>query len=247
MSNSYAVVPNILPGNVTIGGNLTVGGNVIRIGAAAPFARIGKTTAGIIPVGSAFFSQNLTEDLASRDDGAQAAVLRYLRLTSMGLHGAEVNVAGVPQLSGHDESVKQLTVSVSVTGTVAETTMDSVSLVGNLLVPNGTLRIRSIFTPSVQGATATTLRIKLGAQLLFSTTRTDLSVIDVVMEVLNNAAGGNQVTKSYMRVGSAAPVFTSTPTTVDTTVAQTLAFTIQPGATTDNWALDFDKVVRFTP
>jgi len=126
MSNSYAVVPNILPGNVTIGGNLTVGGNVIRIGAAAPFARIGKTTAGIIPVGSAFFSQNLTEDLASRDDGAQAAVLRYLRLTSMGLHGAEVNVAGVPQLSGHDESVKQLTVSVSVTGTVAETTMDSV-------------------------------------------------------------------------------------------------------------------------
>lgn len=230
MSNSYATVPNILPGNVTIGGDLTVGGNTIRVGTASPFVRLQK-----IPAGGGALGYN-RDDIAGATDAASQNIVQRMLRTQPGAFefffhdGTGGSNSGIlPMIFGWTG------VNVNVTGTVAETTVFSVPIRGGFLGANGGLRFWWALTATAQGAGATTFRVKLGATVLTSFTSTTVDFMQARGVTINaNAQNAQRNTAWWTRAVGSFFVDDNT-TAVDTSVPQTLTFTIQPGAVGDNW------------
>ncbi len=229
MANSYATVPNVLPGNVTIGGNLTVSGDQLRIGAAAPFVRLGKTATPEM-----LLSFNLGFDDLTRDTGAFAG-------NRIRTDGTRANWFLRHVLAGgtNDTLVGEVWAadgtSVGNTGNTVENTVKSKFLPGGSLGAHGVLVLDTIFSANAQGGVATTFRVRFGGVVAASFTRAVISAIEFRVLLLNNGATGNQ--EAYMVVTDSLASFAGAAAAlvVDTTVGQNLTVTIQNGAAADNW------------
>ncbi len=230
MPNSYATVPNILPGNVTIGGDLTVSGNTIRVGAAAPFTRVQKLPA----TGGAAFGYNVDVIASSADQAAESNALKMLAAAHRPF---ETRYASAGGLTGGDlgNIIGWSGVTVNVTGTVAATTVFSVTIQAGTLGINGGLRIFWGLDPTVQGAVSTSLHIRLGGVDLFNGGIAALGRVVVDGFSTNVNALNSQRSMFWLAQAGVAQQMSDAPTAVDTSVAKLLELVIQPGAVTDNW------------
>ncbi len=243
MANTYATVPNVLPGNVTIGGTLTVSGDFIRIGAASPFCRVGKST-----IGGAILTYNVGNDVATRDNGAAAAAsLELLRTGGQFARMVLTNPAGNVDPTLLDETFHQTGTSLVNTGNVTENTIYTKVLNGNTLQSHGALVVQTLLVGTVQGGVATTFRLKLGASVLFAPTSAAVKTILLRMWLLNQAVTNAQraVLEQWESTGFVG--VTQNTFAVDTTVNQALALTIQNGAAADSWTAAGWKVQTFAP
>ncbi len=102
--------------------------------------------------------------------------------------------------------------------------------------------------PAVQGGVATTYRIKLATSVLAGRTTTSLNGLYFRVFLFNSGATNVQrvLALIFDLVTLTLVAGSSAPFTVDTTVDQTLAFTIQPGAATDSLNARFAHVHSFT-
>lgn len=237
MPNSYATVPNILPGNVTIGGNLTVGGDQIRIGAASPFTRIAK-----IPAGGAAFSYNFDNLLATTDAASQNLAFRLVEAAGKPLGGRYHDGVGGQNFYNLGMDFARVGALLTVTGTVAETDLLRLSIRGGFLQAFGGLRIRMGLVANVQGAVASTFRLKLGATTADSFTKVATANILLDWEFTNSS---NQATQRgfsvrFDSVAGVTPIFTNTAENMANTLD--LAVTLQPGAVGDSWSRNYAVV-----
>lgn len=230
MANSYAVVPNILPGNVTIGGNLTVGGDVLRLGAAAPFVRLAKV-AGT----RALWSYNLGTDLVTRDSAGVRAMALFFEEAILGLNVREVGTAGAQTTGRPPRSVVVVGGTANITGTVAEVNFWSRTIGGTSLDLVGVLHARTLLLGNVQGAVASTFRYRFGGVVLDSFTKAALATVLWDLVVINKGATGAQEWFAVRTDTVAGVTLARGTAAVDTTANQDLLCSIQPGAATDSW------------
>ncbi len=242
MPNSYVAIPNILPGNVTIGGNLTIGGDVLRIGAAAPFVRLFKNMAPDL-----MLSFNLGTDLATRDDGTTAALLLGTDRPTLKWALTHVNASGGRSDTALAQIFLQDPVLHTVTGTTAETTVTSKIVRANSLSIDGGMVIEWHLGSGAQGGVATTFRVKLGATTLITFTKAVVQQILLRLLLFNFGAANSQNMYAYLiDSGNVLSNAQGIGFAVDTTLDQTLAFTIQPGAVGDSWGSRLIQAAAFT-
>lgn len=158
MPNSFTVLPNVLPGNVTIGGNLTVSGDQLRIGAASPFVRLGKDGSGFM-----LLSQNIQFDDITRDAAGAAAFGRLYVAPNAGDRPLLINTAGNQMTMAALQVLFSDSTSHSHTGTTTEDTIYSRVIRANTLANNSILHLYLRMLNSAQAAGAPTLRLKFGA------------------------------------------------------------------------------------
>ncbi len=230
MPNSYATVPNILPGNVTIGGNLTVSGDTIRIGAATPFTRVQK-----LPAGGASISYNVDRISAVTDLAQQNLWLMMLESGALPLQGRWHDGIGGSNTFAVPMALGWTGVTTNVTGTVAETTVFSVSIRGGFFGASGGLRFWWAPVAAAQGGVATTLRVKLGATAFFSVATATVDSWLIHGAIMNQNATGLQKSYVYSQRGAVLNGPVESAPAENTLNTLTLAFTIQPGAVGDNW------------
>jgi hypothetical protein len=265
MANGYTVVPNILPGNVTVGGNLTVNGGVLtltdtvlqmpsgdlllndvelkrnaanrldliadilRVGAALPFVRIGKTSTALSIV-----SHNMDTDFTTRDNAALPAYSIGFNPALLVLALRRINAAG----NFHDEAITDtLFTDYTIhnhTGTTTQDTIYTKTIRGNLLGANGGIRVVIKFLASTQGAPNTAIKIVLGGTILYSFLFGTTGDIFCDGLIANRNATNSQVGESLMIGPATNTTLVSTLIgAVDTTADQTLTVTIQSGTATD--------------
>lgn len=242
MPNSYVAIPNILPGNVTIGGNLTIGGDVLRLGAAAPFVRLFKDGTA-----RANLSQNLGVDLATRDNAAAAAHALTFDVALREVFYTYLNAAG----SSSGDVLGQVflldPVLHTVTGTTVETTVSSKIVRANSLGIDGGMVIEWHLGSGAQGGVATTFRVKLGATTLITFTKAVVQQILLRLLLFNFGATNSQNMYAYLiDSGNVLSNAQGIGFAVDTTLDQTLAFTIQPGAVGDSWGSRLIQAASFS-
>lgn len=231
MPNSFTVFPNVLPGNVTIGGNLTVSGDQLRIGAAAPFVRVGKDSSALLVL-----SQNLGFDENTQDSaGSQSwGIMSHVGGVPDGIR--RKNTAGTVQDTSLGYPVFVDYTLHNHTGTTTEDTIYSKTIPANTLGANGALRVRVFLTFSVQGAGTTTFRIKFGGITVLSftvTNNTDARMIEA--ELINQNSASVQIEYGYMLDISTGAIQGAQGTSnVNTAADATLAVTVQSSATTDS-------------
>ncbi len=230
MANGYVIVPNILPGNVTIGGNLIVGGDSIRIGVATPYCRVGKDASA-----RAFVSHNLAPDTVTRDLAANKASELVFEALIGAWADTLINQNGAAQNARLHSLIGEQGTNLNITGTVAETTVYSTTIFAGLLGAHGAVHLKWMFASTVQGATASTFRIKYGGSTIVSFTlaTAQIAVVDVVL--WNQGAANAQRCHGVILTNGVAPATLTGTLAIDSTVDQTFAVTHQPGATTDNW------------
>jgi len=143
---------------------------------------------------------------------------------------------GTPEL---DRTIAVDGTSVNNTGTTTENTLKSKTINGGTLGADGSLVIEAHFTVTSQGATQTTFRLRFGGTqtaIFLTSTATTMSM-RMGMQAENSTSSQNTI-GYFLQANTITGVF-SLPTSVDTTVNQTLSLTIQNGATTDNWTLQW--------
>ncbi len=223
-------VPALTLGFRWIAGELDVGADLIRIGAASPFVRVLKDVSLRLAL-----SRNLGPDFITRDDAAASALMLFTTVGPEQLALRYVNAAGVST----DDILAQIFAlnytGATVTGVTTETTVFSKVIGANTLGAFGGFVINWVVSASAQGATATTLRIKLGATVIEFLTHAAVEEIQMRMVLANLGLTNSQYHYMLGFRSSVTSVSIGAATTaVDTTVDQTLSCTIQPGATTDN-------------
>ncbi len=236
MANSYIAVPNVLPGNVTVGGNLTVAGNEITIGS---FTR--KMRIGVFSNNFGRISWNQLLGGTSRDDASAVAQSLFFGAGVSPLGMEYENTAGnVHDTSPCNTLLTDYTLHTN-TGNTTENTIYSKTLRAGLLGANGGFIVRMMMLPTVQGATSTTVRLKLGG-----------TIIDSAIIVTGDAGNKlwwewafykrNSNTNSFwsrLILGQAAGLTLQSNVIVfDTSVDRLFEITIQNGANTDSINLD---------
>lgn len=108
-------------------------------------------------------------------------------------------------------------VPASVTGTVAETALATITIPGGLMGPNGSIRVTPIFSIT-NNANNKSLGIKLGGQSIFAIGLTTNSAYQAIATARNRGSQSAQLSTSG---GGYAAVFTAN-TNVDTSVDQVL-------------------------
>lgn len=234
MANSFTTVPNVLPGNVTIGGNLTVAGDVLRIGSVAPYHRIGKTSS---TVGEQSFNYDF---IGGAVDTANYA---WRNRFSLGLPGEQMfryNPAGQNHTEALLSTLLSDYTSHTNTGNTTENTIYSKTIRGNLLGSNGALRIIIGLTADVQGAVQSTIRVRLGGTSLcaWSPVTADNGLAVYLMGVLFNVNSLSSQKGIAWKV-STNGTFATTPGVgaLNTANDQSLTITAQCGAATDQQTL----------
>jgi len=238
VSNSYTATPGIVAGALTVNGPITSLSDAgITIGAGAPFVRLFKST---IP--SLDLTWNLGTDRNTRDNAGQIATEILADNSANALRGTQRNAAGTLLNFQFDQTIAQDGTPVTNTGNVTENTIYSKLIPANTLGPHGALIIEFQFIGNVQGATGTTWRLKLGGTTVISEVRvaTVNSMWRVVVQQ-SNATGAQRWNQNEITSASVASAFTTT-SAIDMTGDQTLALTIQSGATTDSWTVGGWKV-----
>lgn len=231
MPNSFTVFPNVLPGNVTIGGNLTVSGDVVRIGAAAPFTRIGKDNNG-----AAMFSTNLDNTLGVKDSAGVASFVESLQAAGANIRQIIMNGLGTTyQPAVPSVLFTDYTTHANHTGTTTEDTIYSKTIRAGAIGASGALLVRVLIATGSQGAPNTTLRIKLGANFSLNVafnTGGDNFLFEAVIANQNAIAvqaGFINTTDFAAKTRGGATAAGTTDTSAD----QTLSVTLQNGTNTD--------------
>ncbi len=238
VANAYTAVPAVIPGPLTVNGLLTVNSDQgIRIGGAAPFVRVVKTTTP-----GPGLTYNILQDETAFDIGSIGSVALQGGLGPSTLFARNTNTLGTRINFPIDTTFAQDGTSVTNTGSTTQNTVKSKVIPANTLGAHGDLIIELGLLGNVQGATATTFFVTFAGQTVLSFSRTAVTNIGVRAIIQNENATNTQRGKHliYDTAGSlTAQQFTGT---VDTTVDQTLAVLIQSGATTDSWTLEYLKV-----
>lgn len=230
MPNSYTAVPNVIPGQLSVGGDLDVKGE-LRVG---PFT--GRARIAMINNATAAFGFNLQKDEATRDDVSKGAQLFLLDGLAPERQYFRVNVAGI----GSQEAVMSQIFSDYTlhtnTGNTTENTIYSKIIRAGLLSSNGALRLTIAYTATVQGAVAATLRVKSGGFTLAGISipaadNAGESIVDVLIAEQNSANA--QTTTARKSVSGIAPTINRTGTAVNVAADATFIVTIQSGANTD--------------
>lgn len=239
MPNGYSVVPNVLPGNVTIGGNLTVSGDQIRIGAASPFTRLGKDS-----FGNPVYSFNLAFDEATLDNAANVGLGLLLPVGNGGALLSKVNTAGHAQSVALAHPILTDYTRHTHTGDTAEDTIYSKLIRGGTIGSNGGLLVRLAYQPSVQGGVATTVRYKFGGTAMASESFTAASNGRVMtVQISNRNAQNNQTITQWLNVDGAAPAVLVSTGGIDTSADITFSITAQNGANTDSQNFEWCHVM----
>lgn len=230
MPNAYATVPNVLPGNVTIGGDLTVSGNTIRIGAAAPFTRVQK-----LPAGGGTLSYNRNSITANTDVASRNISLILLPNASRPLQTLDHDGVGGQNFGDLQVTWGWNANTINFTGTTVEQTIFTLPIRGGFLGVNGGFYVRVYASGTTQGAVATAFRLKFGGVIVGSFATAVAEKVEFGAFVGNQGATNSQRAYAWF-VGSASVYISQdTAVAVDTTVLQSVSATITLGATTDNW------------
>lgn len=117
-------------------------------------------------------------------------------------------------------------VAASVTGTLSETTLATITLPAGLMGSNGQLRITT-FWNGTNSANNKTCKIKLGAGIVHTQVNTTSPVFTQLMMVRNRNAANSQV--CHPAISGSFTDTATTPTTlaIDTSVATTVTLTAQ--------------------
>lgn len=236
MPNGYTAVPNVLPGNVTIGGNLFVGGDLLRVGAAAPYVRLQKSAPAQCNV-----TFNVDAVTPTRDTAAEAFNLFQNITASNGPQLQRFNSAGSTHLEALLSTMFTDYTAHTNTGNVTENTIYSKVLRANLLGPNGAMRIRMAFASAGQGAGTTNLRIKLAgtAEVTIPLVTADAGANHELEAICANRGSVSSQFWSALKVASGiATLVTNGTDTVNTGADQTLSVTLQSPNVGDSWTIN---------
>lgn len=222
MPNGYATVPAIIPGNVTITGD------TFKVGSAAGFSRL--IHAGL---DDTYLTHNYDVNFAS--DAVRAAMALDLS-PSIGalIYRIKTQGAGAAQIGRLAPYMDSSGNPTQITGTTAETTAYTHTIQSNVLQNNGSARVRIWFDVPTQGATPTTVRIKLGGSTIHSFTVS--APAQVYCDVwIQNANSSTTQAVLLMRVVGGAVTQAFAAAAVDMSTDITVAVTVQPGTNTDVW------------
>ncbi len=203
---------------------------VLRLGAASPFVRLYKRTAGQLGL-----SYNLASDEATRDNGAGLACMLFGEPGPVAFSQLLINPAGGSRLARVDGTIAQDGTAVTVTGTVAETTTRSKVIPGNTLGADGALLVELNMHAVTQGGVSTVVRVKLGGIIVGQAGHTATGQYRIFFELWNANATNAQEGWFWELKDNSFPGGARIVAALDTTLDQTLSVTIQPGAATDNW------------
>ncbi len=221
--------------SVRVGTEPGIGLNVLedlmRLGVATPFVRLFKSAPRV-----ARWTSNLATDLVTRDDVAQAASLVQLNPDDDAMNYRSLNSAGAITTEALARVFGLNNTQVTVTGTVAETTVYSKVIRANTLGAHGALAVHWMLIGVAQGAIAASFRLKLGATTLAIFTKAVTDNMFVIYHLLNRGATNVQDARGHA-ISDAGTVTSVAGSTggLDTTLDQTLSITIQPGAVGDRW------------
>lgn len=228
MPNSFTVVPNIIPGNVTIGGTLTVGGEELRVGAGIPFVRIGRDTSS-----RGGISWNYDMQTGAKDSGPTSAAFLNVAVDPVNPSYLRINPANTSRTEALSTGIFTDYVAHNHTGTTTEDTIYTKTIPANTMGANGALRGFLRWSSSSQGATNTTIRIKLGTSVVLITFATVDSFFVDFLFANQNAANAN--VNHFTRVALSTGTVTGGggATSQDTSVDTTFSITVTNGTSTD--------------
>jgi hypothetical protein len=129
-------------------------------------------------------------------------------------------------------------VAVSVTGTLAETTLASVTIPGGLMGPNGSLRITLLWS-NTNNANAKTVQVKIDGQIVSSANQANNASYQHLVIVHNRGSQSAQVMMRSSQVGGLAQNSTGTTVTaIDTSIDKVITFTGTLGVAGDTITLE---------
>ncbi len=234
MANSFVTVPNVLPGNVTIGGNLTVTGNVLTVGSFTEKLRLAVDSAN-----QAKLSWNQQGGGATRDNAAKLAQAFFLG-SGAGLPDFELqNSAGNTTDTALPTTIFTDYTNHQNTGNTTENTIYSKVIRANLIGANGALRIRLRVLANPDAGAGTTLRLKLGGTTLSNPSFVGVSQLDYEFIVANRNSASSQWIGTRTLSSTGAVVVTQGVSAVNTAADQTLTITLQSGNAADVQNADF--------
>lgn len=129
-------------------------------------------------------------------------------------------------------------IASSITGTVAETTLASVTVPGGLMGPNGSLRVNLSFSMVIGAAQNKTMRVKLGGTtfLLYTLNNSTEFLANVIIR--NRNSQGVQLIQNSSNAGIGASSTAMANAAIDTTVDQLLTITGQLQNAGDSVAIE---------
>ncbi len=221
MANSYSVTPNTLLGNATITGNLDVdtGQNFpIHIGENGTSATIGW---------------NMNEALAAINAGF--TLYGFRMPAGGGVLTVVRQVVGGAQKSFGVVLCEMLQLGSTVnTGNTTENTIYQSTVRAGLMDLRGLLKLRFYFNTTVQGATASTIRVYFGATVFNSPVITASGIRQYDADIQALGLPNSQAMGICLQTHAAVPQMALITTAVDTTVDQVLKITCQNGSSTDS-------------
>lgn len=248
MANSYIAVPNVLPGNVTIGGNLTIAGDTLRVGSAAPYVRLQRVASGQLELNMNF------DSIANQRDVATGFFKHQVFTTG---NGAYEFVRGNSNNAAHTEAllVNSLTdyTNHANTGNTTENTIYTKTIRGGLLGANGALRVTVGLHVAVQGVTGTTVRVKLGAtSFLVPTIAAADAVGEVIVQgvIFNQNNASIQAAHGFKYGGAGTTPCGDTAGAINTGNDAVFSVTSQSGSASDSQTFNFiivEQVNTFGP
>jgi hypothetical protein len=241
MANAYTSVPAIIPGPLTVNGTVTINNDCgIILGGSNPKVRLFKNTQGGLSA-----SSNVGCDSVTRDVTSQAAVEMRLNPTPSQFLLSYANALGSVMLQHLDRTIVQDGTAVNNTGNTTENTLKTALIRGHMIGTNGSLAVDLNLLATVQGATATTVRIKLGGTLIGNWTIASALAATIRLMLIAQNSEASQDSNSFMVSATGGVQAVNFLTAIDTTIDQNLTVTIQNGATTDNWTLQGWRVRSF--
>ena len=225
MSNSYATVPAIIPGNLQIQGNLYVAGTELRVGATTPYVRLYN-----YPPSYGYLTVNLQADRATRDDLTQVGMQEIFNINGRQRMFSIFDTAG-NIISTDARRVFWLDhTSYTKTGSTTPQTIATKTIYGNQLGANGGIMLLVTGAATTVVGGAVTLFVTwagvnyIAGQLAASLTNVGYYFTTLI---LNRNATNAQIVEL-------SGIFQNSPTTqppatatADTTVNQALAVTTQ--------------------
>lgn len=133
-------------------------------------------------------------------------------------------------------------IAASVTGTLTETTLATVTLPAGAMGANGAIRVTSVWATPGGSANAKTVRTRLGgisgAQVMAIGVTTSLSVSESTRLIQNRNSASSQVTRNSGSPGSGGSSAAPTTSAINTAVAADLVFTGQLANTGETITLE---------
>jgi hypothetical protein len=121
--------------------------------------------------------------------------------------------------------IAQSAVAVSVTGTLVETTLATITIPGNTIGPNGSLRVSPLFTYT-NSANIKTVSVKFGGVTFFSTAPST-SAVTASMTTIRNRGTQSQLSYAPVATGAGIGSVAGSPASgsIDTTADQVITLT----------------------